>query len=152
MAEELREDDFLYDLWNKGEVGHRAKILQIIVVKAGLLKEGFYNGGFVNLRKCTRDEGFVLNCVGKIVLRHSSRREEGMGSSSQVLGADFCNWVSSAEEWWRTEWLSMTLERGAVYRTKRTGARTDPSGTPQLMISGAELQLFTVTVWVLFVR
>ena len=88
MAEELREGDFLYDLWNKGEVGHRSKILQIILVKAGLLKEGFYNGGFVNLRKCTRDEGFVHNCVGKIVLRHSSRREEGMGSSSQVLGAD----------------------------------------------------------------
>ena len=37
-------------------------------------------------------------------------------------------------------------ERGAVYRTKRTGPRTDPYGTPQLMGTGAELQLFTVTV------
>ena len=29
---------------------------------------------------------------------------------------------------------------------KRTGPRTDPLGTPQLMATGAELQLFTVTV------
>ena len=39
-----------------------------------------------------------------------------------------------------------TSERGAVYRMRRTDAMTDPCGTPQLMVTGAELQLFTVTV------
>ena len=29
------------------------------MVKAGLLKQGFYNGGFANLRKYARGEGFV---------------------------------------------------------------------------------------------
>ena len=62
MAEELKGDDFFYDLWNKEEVGHGAKILQIIVVKAGLLKEEFYNDGFVNLRKYARGDGFVGDC------------------------------------------------------------------------------------------
>ena len=38
------------------------KILQIIVVKAGFLKQGFYNGGFVNLRKYARGEGLVDDC------------------------------------------------------------------------------------------
>ena len=56
------------------------------MVKAGLLKEGFYNGGFVNLRKYARDEGFVDDCSHRrIVSRHSNRREEGIGSRSQVL-------------------------------------------------------------------
>ena len=62
MAEKLREGDIHYDLWNKGEVGHRVKTLQIIVVKAGFLKQGFYNGGFVNLRKYARGEGLVDDC------------------------------------------------------------------------------------------
>ena len=68
-----------------------AKILQNIVVKAGLLKQGFYNGSFANLRKYARGEGFVDDAVsvGRIVSRHSNRREEGIGSRSQVLGADF---------------------------------------------------------------
>ena len=32
---------------------------------------------------------------------------------------DSCNWVSSAKEWRRTEWLSITSERGVVYRKKQ---------------------------------
>ena len=75
-----------------------------------------------------------------------------MSSSTCYGGVDFCNWVSSAKEWWRTEWLLLRSERGAVYRMKRTGPKTDPCGTPQLMVTGAELQLFTITVLVLFVR
>ena len=42
-------------------------------------------------------------------------------------------------------------ERDAVYRMIRTGPRTDPCGIPQLMVTVAELQLFTATVCVLFV-
>ena len=38
------------------------KIPQIIVVKAGFLEEGFYNSCFVDLRKCTREEGLVDDC------------------------------------------------------------------------------------------
>ena len=75
-----------------------------------------------------------------------------MSSSTCCGGADFCNWVSSAKGWWKTEWLSIKSERGAVHRMKRTGPGTDPCGTLQLMGTGAELQLFTVTVWDLFVR
>ena len=44
------------------EVGHTVKILQITVIKAGLSKKGFHNGGFVNLSKCARGEGFVVIC------------------------------------------------------------------------------------------
>ena len=36
-----------------------------------------------------------------------------------------CNWESSANEWWRMKWLSITSERGAVYRRKSTSTRTD---------------------------
>ena len=43
-------------------------------------------------------------------------------------------------------WLLITSERGAVYRTKRIGPRTDPCGTSQQMGTGAELQFLTVTV------
>ena len=48
-------------------------------------------------------------------------------------GTDFCNWVSSAKGWWRTEWLSITPKKSVVYRTKRTHPRTDPCETPKLM-------------------
>ena len=41
---------------------------------------------------------------------------------------------------------NITSERGTVYRMKRTGPRSGPCGTLQLMVTGAELQLFTVTV------
>ena len=40
-----------------------------------------------------------------------------MSSSTYCGWADFCKWVSSAKEQRRTEWLSITSERGAVYRT-----------------------------------
>ena len=36
--------------------------------------------------------------------------------------------------------MSITSENGAVYRTKRTGPRTDPSGTPHQAGIEAELQ------------
>ena len=52
-----------------------------------------------------------------------------MSSPTCFGGVDFCNWVSSAKKWWRTEQLSITSERGAVYRMKRTGL----CGTPQLV-------------------
>ena len=60
------------------------------MVKAGLLKQGFYNGSFANLRKYARGEGFVDDAVsvGRIVSRHSNRREESIRSRSQVFGAD----------------------------------------------------------------
>ena len=60
------------------------------MVKAGLLKQGFYNGSFANLRKYARGEGFVDDAVsvGRIVSRHSNRREEGIRPRSQVLGSD----------------------------------------------------------------
>ena len=70
-----------------------------------------------------------------------------MSSSTCCGGADFCNWVSSAKEWWRTEWLSITSETVGCYRTKRTGLRRDPCGTLQLMVTGAELQLYAVIVF-----
>ena len=53
-----------------------------------------------------------------------------MSSSRYCDGAEFCNWKSSAKEWWRTEWLPILSERGAVCRQKRAGPRTDPCGTP----------------------
>ena len=60
------------------------------MVKAGLLKQGFYSGSFVNLRNVpeVRDLLMTAVTVGRIVSRHSNRREEGIGSRSQVLGAD----------------------------------------------------------------
>ena len=54
-------------------------------------------------------------------------------------GADFWIWESSAYEWWRTECFSITVERGAVLRTKRTGPRTDPCGTPKEMGAGSNV-------------
>ena len=44
------------------------------------------------------------------------------------------------------EGQSGCAERGVVYKMKRTGSKVDPCGTPQLMGTGAELQLFTITV------
>ena len=54
-------------------------------------------------------------------------------------GADFWSWESSAYEWWRTECFSITVERGAVQRTKRTGPRTDPCGTLKEMGAGSDV-------------
>ena len=42
-----------------------------------------------------------------------------------VVGQIFLT-VSSANEWWRIEWCSITPERDVVYKTNRTGPRTDP--------------------------
>ena len=51
-------------------------------------------------------------------------------------GTDFWSWESSAYE---TECFSITVEREAVQRTKRTGPRTDPSGTPKEMGAGSDV-------------
>ena len=47
---------------------------------------------------------------------------------------DFWSSESSAYEWWRTECISVTVEREAVYKTKTTTRpRTDPCRTPNKM-------------------
>ena len=64
-------------------------------------------------------------------------------------GADFWSCVSSAKNWWFTEWLAMIPERGVVYRTKRMGPSTQPWGTPYMSCEGKEDELLTEAVWYL---
>ena len=53
--------------------------LEIIVVKAALVKKGFYNGGFANWRKWARGEGFVHGCHQLAELsRRLNRRRNGI--------------------------------------------------------------------------
>ena len=84
MTEELREDDFLYDLWNKGKVGHRAKILQIVMVKVGILKKGFYNSALPIRENMPEVEDLLMTAVnvGRNVSRHSNRRRNGIEFAS----------------------------------------------------------------------
>ena len=41
---------------------------------------------------------------------------------------------------------------GQVYKVNRNGPRTDPCGTPNVNVTGDDLTLPTLTIWVLPVR
>ena len=62
------------------------------------------------------------------------------------------NWLSSANAWCWIECFLISLNRGCVYRTKRTGPKTEPWGTPKLRGASSDLSPLTVTIWVLSER
>ena len=66
-------------------------------------------------------------------------------------GADLWSWVSSARNWWLTEWLAMTSESGVVYKTISTEPSTEPCGTPNSK-RGEEVELLTKVDWFLSSR
>ena len=69
---------------------------------------------------------------------------------TSLRGADSWNCVSSAKNWWFTEWLAIISERGVVYRSKRTGPSSEPWGTPNMSCDVDEDELLTEVNWYLF--
>ena len=76
---------------------------------------------------------------------HSCIAEMVVSSWSREL--EFRIWVSSANEWWHTEWRSKMSSSGFVYNTNRMGPRTVPWGTPYRRRNGSDFKPFTTTNW-----
>ena len=91
---------------------------------------------------------FSLLSVIQSFMSSMQSRIESMRSGRRSGVAEFWSWESSAYEWWRIEWRSMTAERGVVYNTKRIGPKTDPCGTPQDTDTGTDVCEWTETDWI----
>ena len=72
---------------------------------------------------------------------HSCIAEMVVSSWSREL--EFRIWVSSANEWWHTEWRSKMSSSGFVYNTNRMGPRTEPWGTPYRRGNGSDFKWST---------
>ena len=89
-----------------------------------------------NLFKVIQDlTSEIHSCIAEMVVSSWSRELE------------FRIWVSSANEWWQTEWQSKMSSSGFVYNTNRMGQRTEPWGTLYRRRNGSEFKPFTTTVW-----
>ena len=60
--------------------------------------------------------------------------------------------LSSANAWCWIERFLISSNRGCVYKTKRTGPRTEPLGTSKLRGASSDLRPLTLTIWVLSER
>ena len=75
------------------------------------------------------------SCIAEMVVSIWSRELE------------FCIWVSSANEWWQSEWRSKMSSRGFVYNTNRMSPRTEPWGAPYRRRNGSDFKPFITTFW-----
>ena len=57
--------------------------------------------------------------------------------------------LSSANAWCWIECFLISSNRGCVYKTKRTGPKTEPWGTSKLRGASSDLRPLTVTIWVM---
>ena len=120
---------------NESKVPVRIREGDVVRVKSNRVREG--DGWRFQGRRKGKKRASVLSClclswfiVIHVFMSSVLATSSLVRSVTSPRGADFWSCVSSAKNWWFTEWLAMISERGVVYRTKRTGPSTEPWGTP----------------------